>query len=112
VQNYKGANATVARYCRAWAGMDPDLICTTSANADWDALFEEPDLLVACRAIALHNQASGDYLNLSADAAVLASGSAIPGSLYRMGLRINGGAAYAASFSECVMETIDAIFPA
>lgn len=111
VQNYSGANATVARYRRAWAGMDPDVVCTVSTNSDWDTLFEDSDPVVACRAIALHNRASGDYLRLSQDASVLASGSNVPGSLYRMGLRINGGAAYAFTFSERTMEIIGTIFP-
>lgn len=112
VQNYHGANATLARYRSIWAGMDADVVCTTSTNEDWDTLFEEPELLVACHAMALHNRASGDYLRLSEDAVVLASRSNVPGSLYHMGLRINGGAAYAATFSKRTTEMISAIFPA
>lgn len=111
VQSYSGANATVARYRKAWAGMDPDVVCTVSANSDWDALFGDSDPIVACRAIALHNRANGDYLRLSEVAAVLSNSSNVAGSFYRMGLRINGGAAYAATFCERATEMIGAIFP-
>jgi hypothetical protein len=111
VQNYAGGNTLLARYRDAWAGTDPDTICTTSTNDDWDTLFKEPDLIVSCRAIALHNQASGKYLSLSRDAAVLMAGSAVPGSFYRMGLRINGGAEYATLFTERTVELLSAMNP-
>lgn len=111
VQNYSGSNATVRRYRAAWEGIDPDIVCTTSTNQDWDALFEEPDLIVACEAIRLHNRANGDYLQLSEDPTVLESRHGVRGSLYCMGLRINGGGTYAARFCERVSDIIGAMFP-
>lgn len=109
IQTYTGNNPVIARYRQAWAGMDPDLVCTKSTNEDWDALFEEPECIVACRAIGLHSRANGNYLNLSTCAATLTSSNPVPGSLYRMGLCINGGAAYAETFRQRVMELITAI---
>lgn len=109
IQTYSGQNELILRYKTLWAGKAPDRVCTISTNADWDALFEQSDLIVPCRAIGLHNRASGNYLELTADALVLTAASAQPGSLYRMGLRINGAPSYALLFSQRVGQLLSTL---
>jgi len=109
LQNYNGGNATVLRYKATWQGSDPDIVCTVSTNSDWDTLFQQTDLIVASRAIGLHNRASGDYLQLSSDPAALTALSSDAGSLYNMGHRIGGGNAYATLFSQRVLQVLNAL---
>jgi hypothetical protein len=111
VQTYAGANSLLAEFRERWAGQEADTICTISTNEDWDRIFAEPELILACRAIALHNEASGNYLNLSADFTILSTQSPAPGSLYRMGLRVNGGAGYAGQFRQRALQMLEAIDP-
>ena len=106
VQNYTGTNAVILQYKSAWAALDPDLVCTITANQDWDALFQNTDFAIASRAIGLHNRACGNYLQLSSDPAVLDALSSAPGSFFNMGHRISGGNAYAALFSQRAAQTL------
>ena len=109
VQSYTGGNAVINRYKAAWAGKDPDVVCTISTNEDWDALFGGTELIVACRAIGLHNHAHGNYLGLSTDPQVLNAKSPKPGTLYAVGLRINGAVSYAESLSARVAQMLHAL---
>jgi hypothetical protein len=112
VQGYAGNQAAIAKYAAAWKGVDPDRAATTSSNQDWDDLFQNTDLVIPCVAIGLHNQASGNYLNLANDAATLSAPIDSPGTLYRMGLRISGAAQYAALFRERVIQLLTTLYPA
>ncbi len=109
VQGYTGDQAIISRYKNTWAGKDPDLVCTISSNDDWDALFQNTDLIVASRAIALHSRSSGNYLQLSTDPTVLTATTITPGSFYNMGRRINGGSAYAELFTERVVQLLNTL---
>ena len=109
VQSYSGTNPVVSQYRQKWAGKDPDLVCTISSNQDWDALFLDSELTVACRAIGIHNQLSGNYLALSSDASKLMALSPIPGSLFMMGYRINGSRDYANLFTARVTQLLSAL---
>lgn len=108
VQNYDGANEIVCRYKVLWKDKSTDAVCSASSNEDWDMLFQDSDLVIPCRAIGLHNEASGHYLRLSTRPEVLTATHSAPGSFYNMGLRINGGAAYAALFRERVIRVMQA----
>lgn len=107
VQGYQGSSAIVNQYKATWSGMDPDCVCTRSTNADWDALFQAADLVIATRAIGIHNESSGDYLNLTPDSTVLSGVG--PGSFYHVGLRINGGSAYAAAFRDRASQMLNTL---
>ncbi len=109
VQGYAGDHPVLLSYKNAWAGKDPDLVCTISSNDDWDALFQKTDLTVASRAIALHSNGCGNYLRLSTEPAILTASTTIPGSLYNMGHRINGGSAYAEQFSGRVVQLLNTL---
>ncbi len=100
VQSYDGENETVRHYRAQWHGKDSDAVCSASSNEDWDTLFQNTDLVIPCRAIGLHNDASGHYLRLSSDAGTLNATHEAAGSFYNMGWRINGGRAYAAAFRD------------
>ncbi len=110
VQSYSGNQATILRYKTAWSAASPDTVCTTSSNADWDALFRESDMIVACHAINIHNQYAGNYLDLSSSLETFsAQAPHNPGSVYNMGLRINGSQAYAQKLSGRVQQILEAL---
>ena len=107
VQNYSGNHETILQFKSRWAGKDPDTVCTVSTNDDWDTLFQKTDLIVASRAVGLHNEAKGNgYLKLATDAATLAVMNDVMGSFYRMGLKISGGNTYAELFTNRVIQVL------
>jgi hypothetical protein len=107
LQNYPGAHPTILQFKSMWAGKDPDTVCTISMNDDWDTLFQKTDLIVASRAVGLHNEAAGNqYLKLAEDAATLTAMSDVMKSFYRMGLKISGGSVYAALFTNRVIQVL------
>ena len=112
VQCYPGSQATISKYAAAWKGVDPDRVATMSSNRDWDDLFQNTDLVIPCVAIGLHNQASGNYLNLANDAPTLSASTDSAGTLFRMGLRISGAAQYAALFHDRVIQLLATLYPA
>jgi hypothetical protein len=104
IQAYAGTNPKVLSYKAKWAGLKPDDVATISTNVDWDDLFQNSDLVIPCAGVKCHNQASGNYLNLSKDVnAVIGKG---PGSINRMGLKISGGTKYANLFRARVIQTM------
>ena len=106
VQSYDGENGAIRHYREQWHGKDPDAVCSSSSNEDWDTLFQNSDLEIPCRAIGLHSESSGHYLRLAANAATLNVTHETAGSFYNMGFRINGGRAYAASFRDRVIALV------
>jgi hypothetical protein len=106
VQDYDGDDATIQQYKAEWTGKNPDLVCTISTNDDWDALFQHTNLIVPCRAIGLHNETGGNYLNLATDLATLTAAISILGSFFRMGLKISGSQSYATLFSNRVVQLL------
>jgi hypothetical protein len=107
VLGYDGDNGTMTFFKRRWTGKSSDQIASQSTNSDWDTLFGQTDLIIAAEAVSLHNKASGNYLALSTDPAVLTG--ADPGSLFHMGLCISGGQAYADKFRGRVGAVLAAI---
>jgi hypothetical protein len=97
---YTGSDATVTSYKTKWQGSSSDTIASQSANDDWDTLFQSTNFEIACAAVNLHNNASGNYLNLATDDPTLLGNGT--GSLVRMGTRISGSAAYGAKFRDRV----------
>ena len=109
VQNYNGNNDAILRYKTEWQALDPDVVCTISTNEDWDALFQQTNLVIASRAIGLHNHACGNYLQLSPDPGVLTAPALTHGSFYNMGHRISGGDNYASIFSQRVAQLVNTL---
>jgi hypothetical protein len=107
VQVNAGGNATIDSFKGSWAGKAPDQIAFESTNEDWDRLFQQTDLIVAAEAVRVHNQKSGNYLDLSSDASVL-NGTG-PGSVFNMGRRVSGSTKYAATFKQRVAAVLAAI---
>jgi hypothetical protein len=101
VQAYTGDDPTVISYSTRWRGSSSDTIASQSTNAGWDELFGSSNFEIACAAVNLHNTASGNYLDLSTDEAVLLGNGA--GSFARMGQRISGSGAYGAKFKDRVV---------
>jgi hypothetical protein len=101
IQGYGGAQAEILARTTAWAGMAADKAANVSSNDDWDALFMNTNLEIACVAIAQHSSGAGDYLNLSGDVNVLNGKD--KGSIWRMGRSISGGTAYADLFRQRVV---------
>lgn len=107
VQAYSGANSTLDFFRRRWTNRAPARVAFQSTNEDWDALFQQTDLVVAAEAVRLHNANSGDYLALSENPEVL--NGTQKGSVHYMGLRISGGEAYARLFQDRVAAVLDAL---
>lgn len=107
VQAYAGDQPVINKYKAWWGDMSAAKAATVSDNEDWDDLFQKTDLVVASHAIALHNAGASRYLTLAADAAGLNGKSG--GSIYNVGLRVSGGAGYAAKFRSRVIELCEAI---
>jgi len=107
IKAYGGNNGTLTFFRKRWATKPSDQIAFESSNDDWDTLFQQSDLIIAAEAVRLHNTKSGNYLALSANPAIL-NGTG-PGSLFRMGLSISGGTAYATKFRTRVGEVLAAI---
>ena len=61
----------------------------STANEDWDRLFEETGLIIAAKAIHPQNTASRDYLALPGDP---------DKAILNMGLRISGGNHFAVKY--------------
>jgi len=100
--NYTGANAVITGMKNEWGHIsgDADTLSTISTNDNWETLFNQSDCIIGAKAIAIHNETSGRYLQqLSAADTVT-----MEGSLYRMGLRINGGNNYALLFRDRVLQ--------
>ncbi|MBL8217021.1 MAG: hypothetical protein JNK87_40250 [Bryobacterales bacterium] len=109
IQTYNGENSTIDFYRTNWRDRDPDEVATESTNEDWDRLFQQSDLEVACRAIQIHSESSSRYLNLGTTAAVLNAPKETKGSLRHMGWRISGGAKYADTYYDRMVELLSAI---
>lgn len=109
VQGYTGENSIIDFYRARWVGRLIDEIATETTNDDWDRLFQQSDLEVACRAIHLHSESCGHYLNLGTTAAVLNAPKETKGSLRHMGWRISGGAKYAETYYSRLVELLSAI---
>ena len=91
IQAYTGDNNTIDFYQAQWTGMSTDDAAFSTANEDWDRLFQETDLIIAAEAIHLHNTASGNYLALAGDP---------DKAILNMGKRISGGNDYAAKYRD------------
>ena len=100
VKGYTGENNTVDFFAFQWRNLADDAVADSSSNDDWDRLFTQSDLVIAAKAIGLHNESSGDYLALTGDpdAAVV-----------NMGKRISGGDAYAAKYRDRVSLLVDSL---
>jgi len=109
VQNYTGPHEVIKSYQAKWTGLNLEHACTASTTQDWDDLFEKTDLIIPSRAVGLHNAACGNYLGLSADASVLNQCASVPGSFFRMGLKISGGSAYAELFTSRVIQLLNTL---
>lgn len=102
---YTGSNAVLTGIKNRWKSLsgNADTLASISTNADWDNLFQESSCLVAGKAIAIHNAASGCYLqelgNVTCDT--------IARMLYNMGLRISGADNYAMLFQNRVLQVLD-----
>jgi hypothetical protein len=87
---------------------DPDVISTISTNDEWNDLFMQTNLIIAAKAINVHNNASGNYLgNISTQNPATSAAS-----IDKMGLRISGGTTYATLFLNRVTQIIDSMNPA
>jgi LAS superfamily LD-carboxypeptidase LdcB len=105
VQSYLGANAKVNEYKTRWAGQDPDRVCTTSANADWDDLFQHTGYVIPWAGIRLHNH--GRYLGIAADEATRLGTER--GSFAFMGTAISGSRTYGDLFRRRCVQILDGL---
>jgi len=100
IKTYTGENNTLDFYAFQWRDLPGDVIADVSSNDDWDRLFTQSDLIVPAKAIGLHNQGSGDYLELAGDP---------DQAVFDMGRRISGGVPYANTYRDRVTAIINAL---
>jgi hypothetical protein len=91
IQAYNGDNNVIDFYQAQWAGLSVETVAFSTSNEDWDRLFQETDLIIAAKAINLHNASARDYLALAGDP---------DGAILNMGKRISGSDAYAAKYRD------------
>jgi hypothetical protein len=91
IQAYTGDNNIIDFYQAQWAGKSVENIAFTTSNEDWDRLFQQTDLIIAAKAINLHNASAGDYLALTGDP---------DKAILNMGKRISGGNDYALKYRD------------
>lgn len=104
VMNYAGSDPVITNIKASWSNLsrDADALASMSTNAVWDDLFQKSNCLIAGRAVSVHNESCGKYLQgINA-----ANQPAAEKSLYNMGLRISGGSAYATLFQNRVMQML------
>ena len=104
VMNYTGNDPVITHIKASWNNLsnNTDALASMSTNANWDDLFQKSNSLIAGRAISVHNESCGRYLQ-GIDPASQASAEK---SLYNMGLRISGGGDYARLFQNRVMQLL------
>ena len=104
VMSYAGSDPVITSMKAAWNNLsnNADAVASMSTNANWDDLFQKSNSLIAGRAISVHNESCGRYLQ----AINSASQPAAEKSLYNMGLRISGGGDYANLFQNRVMQVL------
>jgi hypothetical protein len=98
VKSYAGANTTLEFFALQWQNLSEDVAADASSNDDWDRLFTQSDLIIAARAIGLHNETSGNYLALAGDP---------DQAVFTMGKRISGGDAYASKYRDRVTQLVN-----
>lgn len=104
IQDFTGSNITIKKYREIWKGLNPELVATRSTNAQWDELFA--DLEFACHAIRVFSKSKGDFLSIAKTAGELNGRG--PGSIYNVGLMMNGGQ-YASLFRRRVIQILNAL---
>jgi hypothetical protein len=104
IQSYVCGNQVVLDRKADWAGLGRDIVLTCSTNAVGDDLFAELEL--AWNAIRLFGLSKGDFLTMNLTAADL-NGKG-PGSIYNVGLQMNG-APYAATLRSRVMQILNGL---
>ncbi|MBE7170231.1 MAG: hypothetical protein INR73_06555 [Williamsia sp.] len=105
VMSYTGKDPVITNVKASWSNLshDTDTLASMSTNANWDDLFQKSSCLIAGRAICVHNESCGRYVQ-----AISASDqSAAEKSLFNMGLRISGGKDYALLFQNRVMQLLN-----
>lgn len=105
VMNYTGNDQVITSIKASWKDLsnNTDSLVSMSTNADWDNLFQKSNSLVAGRAISVHNESCGKYLQGISSATQPATEK----SLYNMGLRISGGGDYASLFQNRVVQILN-----
>lgn len=104
VMKYAGSDPAITHIKSYWNNQsgDTDVLASMSSNANWDDLFQKSNCLIAGRAVSVHNESCGKYLQgITAANQPLAEKS-----LYNMGLRISGGSDYAILFRNRVMQVL------
>lgn len=105
IAGYTGSDTLLCSTKTRWNALsaDEDTLASISTNNEWDALFQEGGCLVAGKAIAIHNESAGYYLQQLDDTGK----DPIERLLYNMGLRISGADSYAMLFQNRVLQLLE-----
>lgn len=105
ITSYSGTNGCVLNTQQNWQqwSEDTDVLATISSNAEWDDLFQNSDLLIPAKGIALHNAAGGNYLgNIDGTAPDTAKNT-----IRKVGRTISGSNTYADLYINRVIQLIE-----
>jgi hypothetical protein len=107
IQKYTGANPKIISYKAKWTnyGANYDLVASISSNFDWNDLFKNSDLEIACIAIYLDNINNGNYLNIDPNQGEVNLDKAIR----NVAANINDTALYIQSFLSKVKQLVNSI---
>ena len=105
IMKYQGTNSVVNNIKTNWVkrSTDPDVLATISTNAEWDNLFQNSNLLIPAKAIAVHNSSNGNYLG-----GIIGTNPTIATSTIKnVGRRISGSLSYANLYINRVQQIIE-----
>lgn len=104
VTGYTGANTFLIGMKAQWSNLsaDDNVLASMSSNANWDDLFQKSDCLVAGKAINVHNESCGNYLQ-TLNASDLPT---MTKSVFNVGKRISGADNYATLYQNRVLQVL------
>lgn len=104
ITGYTGANQFLTGMKAQWNNLsaDDNALASMSSNSNWDDLFQKSDCLVAGKAINIHNESCGNYLQVlnASDLNTLTK------SVFNVGLRISGANNYATLYQNRVLQVL------
>lgn len=104
ITSYTGANTFLIGMKAQWSNLsaDDNALASMSSNSNWDDLFQKSDCLVAGKAINVHNESCGNYLQML-NATDL---NTMTKSIFNVGKRISGADNYATLYQNRVMQVL------
>ena len=104
ITGYTGTNTFLTGMKAQWTNLsaDDNVLASMSSNSNWDDLFQKSDCLVAGKAINIHNESCGNYLQVLNTSDL----PAMTKSIFNVGKRISGANNYATLYQNRVLQVL------